>query len=128
MAGTKKTTLLEISTIVPDPQYVDIDGIKHELLTLDRLGLKEQLRLGKMEGRAQEIKAADEFTDDMIDDLVNTYVELVGAVLPSLSEKDVAALTLPQMQAIVGVFTEASGITIPTDESGETTSPQTSEK
>ena len=116
-----KKVLLSLSTIAPEPQYIDIDGESYDILLLDQLGIKQQARLGAMASRAEAIKMTADLTDEIVDDLIDMYRKLVIAVMPELPTEVLDKLTLQHLQAIVVVFTEASGIKIPTDETPEET-------
>ena len=111
----KQNTLLSLSTIAPDPQFVQIDDATYELKLIDQLGIKEQARLGAMASRAEAIKMTSDLTDEVIDELIEMYRNLVKAVMPTLPAEVLETLTIQHLQAIIVVFTEASGIEIPAE-------------
>lgn len=115
MAKHKKI-LLSLSTLAPEPQFIEIDGKNYDLQLLDQLGLKEQARIGAMASRAENIKMTADLTDEVVDDLIDLYQSLVRNVMPTLPAEVLGKLRVPQLQAITVIFTEASGIKIPTDD------------
>lgn len=118
MAKHKKI-LLSLSTIAPEPQFIEIDGKNYDLQLLDQLGLKEQARIGAMASRAEIIKMTADLTDEVVDDLIDMYQSLVRNVMPTLPADVLGKLRVPQLQAITVIFTEASGIKIPVDDKPE---------
>ena len=110
---TKNSTLLKISTIVPDAQYVDIDGAKYELIPQQQMGTKEQLRIGRLASSVQDIRDIEDITDELIDKLLDMSREIVRTVMPTLPEEVLAKLNDYDMQSIMLVFTQLSGLTIP---------------
>ena len=115
----RKKVLLSLSTLAPDPQFITIDGNDYELTLADQMGIKDQARLGAMASRAEAVKMSGDLTDKVIDDLVDMYRILVKTVMPKLPAEVLDKLRVPQLQAIVVIFTEASGIEIPDEEPTE---------
>ncbi len=120
----KKKILLSLSMVAPEPQYITIideNEVSHDypILLLDQLGVKEQARLGSMSSRAEDMRMTADITDQMLDDLIDIYRELVKAVMPELPQENLNDLPIQHLQAIIVVFTEASGIVIPDAENLE---------
>lgn len=114
-----KKILLSLSTLAPEPQYVEIetrDGQTRdfEIRKLDQFGIKDQAKLGAMATRAELFKGEADLEDPkIIDELVNLYTGFVKLAMPDLPAEVLEDLTVPHLESIMVVFTEASGIVMP---------------
>ena len=110
-----KNVLLDLSTLAPDPVYIQIDGTKFELRRVEQMGIKEQARVASLVSRAEKLQVSELSTDEEITEIVDLYDKTMKAMVPTITDKVLDVLRVEQYRMIIDLFTETSRGEIQTD-------------
>lgn len=117
----RKNSLLNISTIAPEPVYITIDDVDFELRRIDQLGIKEQARIASMTSRCEALQISKLSSDEDIIEVVALYDETMKAMVPKITDEALDRLRVEQYKAIINLFTETSLGEAETTPAAETT-------
>lgn len=104
----KRKALLKLSSIAPDPTYIEYDGVEFELKQINQLGVRQQARIGSLVAQAEALQVSDLSSEKDCEDLVKLYDQTMHMMLPTITDEVLELMNVEQYKAIIDLFTETS--------------------